>query len=152
MSYDIVELFLKQDPETMLCHPFADQMIAIWLEKLNLGHILRHDSRIHHDPIVKETPGLKGRKYVCQDYIAIHGSSSTDIRTFWKNKGRPKQQNKYDFLQIAKKCQLKFYFDWTNLGFWQHEPKPCIKKPVWNTGRYQIKNEMYIGRLGNGNQ
>lgn len=148
-SYDVIKTFLLQDPQTLWCHPFADQMIALWLENLNMGHILRHDHRIHHHPVVKDTPRLKGRRYVCSDYIAVHGSRAVDILEFWKNKGTIEPKTTYSIADLSTPCTERFIFDSNSLGFWQYTPKRCIDKPVWNTKRHRTKNGMYVGRLIN---
>ena len=148
-SYDVIEKFLSQNPQKLWCHPFADQMIALWLDNLNMGHILRHDNRIHHHPVVKDLPKLRDRRYVCSDYIAVHGSRPIDILRFWKNKGTIKPKTTYSIDELSTRCTERFMFDSSSLGYWKHTPKKCIDKPVWDTNRHRVKNGMYAGRLVN---
>ena len=147
-SYDVIREFLNQKPNKLWCHPFADQMIAMWLEELDIGHILRHDYRIHHHPVVREMPTSKDRRYICRDYLAIHGSSPRDVLSFWKTKGNLGPKDLYSIDRLTRSCPSTFSFDWNSLGIWQYRPKKCITKPVWNTKKHQTKDGMYVGRLG----
>ena len=74
-SRDLIEKFLVQRPLWIKGHPWADQMIAIWVRELHLPKIYSHDPRLHHTPIllhIKNVPAVF--KNVCSKYIGVHGS------------------------------------------------------------------------------
>ena len=122
----------------------------MWLKELDMGHILHHDSRIHHHPIIQEVPTLRNRTNTCRDYIALHGSSPGDIIHFWNTKGPITIQNEIKSIdQVSERCLSNTTFNLENFGsLWRYEPKKCIERPVWNTRKFGVKDGMYlVGRL-----
>lgn len=156
MSRDLMEHFILQDPFSMRCHPWADQMIGVWVTDLGDNYIFRHDDRLHHAPIVDQMPKLRDVDEKCAKYIGIHGTYPADMRLFWKQKGtiyynftsnedRIKQLG--DLTTNSAVCELVHNFNY--LIFepeWQYEPKRCIYNPVWNTKKQTVIGGVYSGR------
>ena len=86
-SNDMIKKFLDQNPKVMQCHSLADQMTGLWSNDLGIIHLFRHDSGIHHTPIVSEEPSLRTLPNICQSYMAIHGTYPNDMRNFGKIRG-----------------------------------------------------------------
>ena len=86
-SRDIIEIFVGQDPDQMVCHKWADQMIGLWNMHLGLGQMYRHDQRLHHEPPSAYMDKFKTERNICSNYIGVHGSYPEQMRTLWKNRG-----------------------------------------------------------------
>ena len=149
-SQDVINTFLMQDSSKMLCHPWADQLIAAWLTDLNIVKLLRHDLRIHHIPPIHESIYLKLMKNVCHSFIAVHGVYDNDMKILWKHRG-----NSLEFVNGNLKTNSILYiikqpFNWTVFkGFWRYEPQLCITNPTWDTSRQMGNSTSYVGRQGN---
>ena len=86
-SRNLLMKFVEQDIQKLMCTPSAGQMIGQWMKELNLTKIFRHDSRLHHTPIVSEKPSFRMEKKLCQKYMGIHGCYANDMPLLWKYKG-----------------------------------------------------------------
>ena len=153
-SRDLLMLFLYQDAEKLKCHPSAGQMIALWRTELKMKPIFRHDSRLHHVPIVSKVPSLRTEKNLCQKYMGIHGCYSKDMLLLWENRGEAltiskvkindKRQN---LKNNSKLCNDGSEFKWNNfVPRWRFEPKLCLMDPIWKTNHHNILNGIYVGR------
>ena len=148
-SRDVIKEFLTQDPNKMLCHPWADQMIASWSKVLEMTFLFRHDNRIHHTPIVSQQPELRKIPDVCKYFISIHGTYPDDMKLFWTHRGpkRPEERPAKDLFMNSAVCPIKVPFNWRGFGAeWRYEPKFCINKPTWNTSGQFILKGSYGGR------
>ncbi|XP_065659770.1 uncharacterized protein LOC101236165 isoform X1 [Hydra vulgaris] len=145
LSRDVIEIFLGQDPEKMLCNRWADQMIGIWNNELNLPKLYHHDNRLHHHPPARDIKSFKSQENICTDYIGVHGSYPIQMRTLWKNKG-PKNYNKNNSLEnFSSFCMYDSVMDWKSFEpYWRVEPKLCKTNPNWG-GPF---GTTYIGREG----
>ncbi|XP_057305175.1 uncharacterized protein LOC130642114 [Hydractinia symbiolongicarpus] len=143
ISKDVVHKFLSQPKDTLLCHPFADQQIALWIQELQIKNIYYHDIRIHHDPPAASLPFLFKKENVCDEYIALHGSYPELMKIFWKNRGGSVQTS-YSFKNY---CNVKEVFDFQLLEYhWRYEPRLCSSKPTWDTRKLLGDSDMYYGR------
>lgn len=150
-SHDMILQFLTVDPLKLLCHPWADQMIASWSNLLDMTYLFRHDVRIHHDPIVSKKPELRRLSNVCKDYLSIHGTYPDDMRLFWKHRG-PKISDQIpikDLFRNSEVCPIRMPFDWKIFtDMWRYAPKLCINHPTWNTSKEVVAQGSYTGREG----
>lgn len=82
LSRDTVHTFLRQESKKMLCHPHVGSMISIWVNKLRLDNLLRHDKRISSEMFggasVKDTN-------VCKKIIAYQGVTADTMKMLWRN-------------------------------------------------------------------
>eukprot|EP00111_Clytia_hemisphaerica_P017632 TCONS_00052162-protein len=159
LSRDLVERFLLQAPHEIRCHPWADQMIGVWVTDMNILTLFRTDDRVHHAPIVDKSPYLRLEKKVCNKYIAIHGTYPKDMKLFWSRRGNPIQEFSSEkdrdktignvFINSAE-CEKPHNFNF--LLFepeWQYEPKRCIYNPTWDTSKQNTVGGVYDGREDN---
>jgi len=147
-SVDIVLRFLKQNVNTMKCHPFAGQMIAQWTVDMGLHNFFRHDNRLHHTPVVSKQLSLLTIKHICRTFIGIHGSYPKEMRILYKHRGRFVDRKKsildYSFVMVSS------YFGnytWRSFGDkWRFKPKLCISNPTWNLSGFHLIDGSYSGR------
>ena len=137
-SRDIIGKFLNQDARTMLCHPHADQQIAMWLNNIS-GRLYFHDERLNH--VVADSFHWQARN-VCETYMGIHQAFAPRMLQLGKEsedgaKTVPPVSNYssycgYDTFDYKKLPKPYFY-----------EPKPCVENVLW------VKNHrLWIGEEG----
>ena len=132
LSKDLVKIFLSQDPDNMLCHKLADQMIGIWNEELHLPKFYHHDPRLHHDPPGQSLKKFKTEQTICANYIGIHGSYPKLMRTLWKHRGNVTYEAGKTFDDFAFHCPEDSVMNWrTFVNGWHAEPKLCKTNPDW---------------------
>ena len=155
-SRDLLMFFLSQDADKLKCHPLADQMIALWRMELNMKPIFRHDSRLHHDPIVSKVPSLRTEKNLCQKYMGIHGCYAEDMLLLWKNRGKDlttigaNNEKRPNLKNNSKLCTDESHFNWKAFSqAWVFEPKACILDPLWDVSRFGKSGSAYGGRQNN---
>ena len=155
-SRDLVQYFLSQKPHTMRCHPWADQMIGVWTTDLDENELFRHDSRLHHTPIVDQAPELRQLKNICIPYIGVHGTYPEDMRLFWKHRGATytnitnnniRDEMYGNLISNSQMCQLVHHFDYQRFEQeWRYEPLRCIYDPIWNTKKQAVIGGVFAGR------
>ncbi len=149
-SKDVVETFLLQNPETMRCHPWADQQIALWVEDLGWRQKLyyRTDRRLHHHPPVHTLPNVLAEQNICQKRLGLHASYPDAMRTLWQHRGKYELRNE-TLLQnsdLCSKSNLNFRWNANALvSTGRYEPKLCKVNPVWDTSKQGTGNS-YGGR------
>ncbi|XP_057300400.1 uncharacterized protein LOC130631683 [Hydractinia symbiolongicarpus] len=144
-SRDVIELFLSQDPNKMLCHPWADQMIAAWSKEIDMNDLFRHDARVHHHPPVRDLPSLKYKVNICENYIAVHGAYPEEMNLLWKHRGAQLSEN--TLKDNAYVVYISHPFNWQIFTYiWQYEPKLCLLNPSWDTSKQFVLNGTYSGR------
>ena len=130
-SKDLVQIFLYQDFHTIKCHPWPDQMIALWASELKLREIFRHDTRLHHKSIARKKSQLKKRKKICKHYIGIHGAYPDDMRALWKDRGKFHRNDIHGNL-LTNSVLIEAFegFHWNELtDKWKFKPKLCLSGP-----------------------
>ena len=137
LSQDLIETFLLQPVDRILCHPLADQMIASWLTDMNITKILRHDSRIHHGgtPVHLNLTVMKMGN-LCSAFIAIHGVYSDYMENLWNRRGETLRNVTHDLKEMSTSISIDIPFNWQSFNKeWRYEPKLCINNPSWNTAK-----------------
>ncbi|XP_057294448.1 uncharacterized protein LOC130622994 isoform X2 [Hydractinia symbiolongicarpus] len=149
-SKDVVESFLAQDPNRLLCHPWADQMIASWISRFpHMKTLLRHDDRLHHHPTVDETPDLMTMDAICDTFIGVHGCYPDNMRKLWKRAGSFNHDGS-DLIQNTRLVKFSL-FNWRKFIFsWRYKPKYCISNPTWDTMKQVVSGGVYAGRQEGG--
>lgn len=148
ISQDIVRTFLSQHPHSILCHPWADQQIGIWINQLNLRDLYYSDERIHHHPPARDVPEIMYGDDLCLQYVAIHGAYEEFSRKLWAHRGQDGLYPPLNLPPLQAVCPYGEYFDWRYLfSTWNYEPKLCMGKPVWTTDKQmQTNSSFYAGR------
>ncbi|KAL9970379.1 hypothetical protein ACROYT_G022743 [Oculina patagonica] len=135
LSADLVLEFMSKKDD-LLCHPFGDQTIAIWMNDVK-NVIYFHDPRIFHD-VTAHIPEFKSIREVCGTYISLHGSYLHEMLIYWNiaSKGNHSTYWVPSIQPISNICPLSTRFDWRAMGGppYGWEPKPCVLKPLWNLG------------------
>eukprot|EP00794_Sanderia_malayensis_P017033 gene17033-18747_t len=145
-SYAIVELFLSQMPEHTYCHPWADQLIATWVDELRLPIVYHTDKRLHHHPPAEGEKQFQNPRDVCKNYIGVHGSYPTTMHKLWNNRGNYGLKTNDTLLTHSMPCQVTSRFNWKLfVNSWRYEPKLCIQNPIWDTKK-QGGGRLYQGR------
>jgi len=147
LSRDLVERFLDQDPATIKCHPWADQMIATWVQELKLGKIYNHDTRLHHHPPLKDIKNVSSDfKRVCRRYIGVHGSYPEHTRLLWKLREN-KEHRGFKLDEYTEQCSKPQVFRWESfVNVWRYKPKKFIDDPIWDTYKQDNDDHVYVGR------
>ena len=155
-SKDIIDLFLRQDPDKMLCHPWADQEIGIWKKELNLKDFYHTDIRLHHHPPASYIKKFQSMSNICHSYIGVHGTYHEHMRVFWEKRGDVSLTLSNDDRTLDNffgSCTLKQTMDWKGFGssYWRYPPKRCIDNPTWDTSTQMGGRKFYEGREGGQN-
>ena len=138
-SSDVIEQFLSQDPQTILCHPHSDQQIAVWLSTLygsKKSLIEFHDGRLHHYPPARKLDKFKNLPQVCDNFLGVHGSSPEMIKKFGRNSADRRRILKLPKLtRITETCHFPNVFNISKVaGMYQFDLRPCITNPRWTPG------------------
>ncbi|KAL9950568.1 hypothetical protein ACROYT_G043084 [Oculina patagonica] len=137
---DVIERFLSQDPQRVVCHPHSDQQIGFWLSSLygNKTTLIEFDDhRLHHYPPAREMENFKNFPRVCDKYLGVHGSSPEMIRNFWRNSGDARELlvRSPKLTRITETCHFTNVFNISLMGgMYKFELRPCIKNPRWTPG------------------
>lgn len=123
-SRDIIDKFLNQDARTMLCHPHADQQIAMWLNNIS-SRLFFHDVRLNH---VGEFDWQA--RNVCVTHMGVH-------RAFASRMLRLSKTSEDGAKTVPPISNFSLYcgydtFDYKKLGkSYRYEPKPCVENAIW---------------------
>lgn len=139
---DIIDRFLSQNESVLLCHPHADQQIAIWLAKIP-RKLYFHDKRLYHDPPASFSRKFDNIKNICDSYIGVHGTYADKMKYFGQNANDGKK-TVADIPKFSRFCPTtRFDYRLMDVRFLFH-PKPCKDNPTWN-----VERTMFIGRENN---
>ena len=145
LSRDLIEAFLGQDSDNILCNRWAGQMIGIWNNELRLPKFYRHDARLHHDPPAQNIESFKSKENICTEYIAVHGSYAIQMKILWKHRGPSNYDKNKTLDSYSDFCINESIMNWKLfLETWRAEPKLCKNDPHWG-GTF---GTTYIGRQG----
>ncbi|EDO40127.1 predicted protein [Nematostella vectensis] len=129
LGKDLASEFVKRN-DTLLCHPMAGQMIAMFINKLeaekyDVTYFADNSRLVHYRSHLKDRLNNK----LCSNLIGIHQAYPKHMREYWSfakdswyNETFPKVERK----PYSEYCSRPKGWDWRVLGsFWKHEPKPC---------------------------
>ena len=133
-SNDLVERYLSQKGDKILCHPFGDQQVAVWEHSLGIKgpDVYKPDNnRIHHQPPASYHRGIKNATSICDNFIAVHGVYKNDVVSFWKRRGDG-HFNKYPAKKPSSFCRHHPNFNITVVDdIYNYTPKACSSNPRW---------------------
>ena len=136
---DIIQKFLAQNESTMLCHPHADQQIALWLNNIT-RKLFFHDRRLYHDPPASFSPKFNNITNVCDSYLGIHGTYVQKMRYFGRN-ANDSTKHVRPIPTFSRFCPTTTFDHRVMNPRFLFEPKPCKDNPTWN-----VERKMFIGR------
>ena len=129
-SKDVIQNFLAQNKSTMLCHPHADQQIALWLKDIP-NQIFFHDTRLHHSPPASFVPKFDKITNVCDSYLGVHGAYVDKMRYLGLN-ASDTAKDVSPIPDFSSFCKTR-RFDYRVFNpQWRFEPKPCKDNATWN--------------------
>ena len=104
---DVIERFLSQDPQRILCHAHADQQIPVWINKLytynNNSLIYFDDRRLHHYPLARRLSNKFNKlTRVCDTYLGIHGTPPGMMRNVWRDSGDVPESMRNSSLKLTR--------------------------------------------------
>ena len=149
LTRDLIEEVLDKRNTTLLCSPYGDQAVALWMSESskNVTYFMDNQRIIH------KSAG-KNQKFfstdLCMKYLSLHGSYPRAMRQFWLvssvfHRSAPGSTVSYDITDIEpfeKLCPFSPQFDYR--GFtreYQFEPKPCSENPKWH-----VSARRHVGR------
>ena len=138
-SRDVIDKFLSQDARTMLCHPHADQQIAIWLNNIS-DRVFFHDERlIHVAPASFDWQAAN----ICDQNMGVHRAFASRMLQLGKRSGDgPKMVP--PVTNFSAYCEYNtFDYNVFAPGGYFYQPKPCVENVLW------VKNHrLWIGEEG----
>ena len=148
LTADLVEEILEaKRNSTLLCHPYGDQAVAMWItaSSKNVTYFMDND-RIVHKSAGRDASYLRGD--ICERFLSLHGSYPTAMYRFWlllmlrRRQRTPYLHRVNDIEPFSKLCPFSPRFDYK--GFipeYQFQPKLCSERPKW-----RISDKTHIGR------
>ena len=142
VTRDLTEYFLSQLNTTLLCHPYADQAMGLWLNDFPNLQTFADNERIFHSHFDSKEKAVK-RHEICNTTLAIHQSYPKEMKIYWNVYLREKNET-HNVPAIVFPCNLPRHVNYTVFRGSMYFAKPilCKDNPVWNRG------ERYIGRGG----
>ena len=142
VSNDLVQEFLREQNNSLMCHPYGDQAMAMWINNIP-GVTYFGDPRVHHSVSANDHI-LQYYTHLCGSFLALHGSYPVEIEKFWINHESLPRVKEYEIPGISYPCgqQNKTYSNKNFLAMYYAEPIPCKNLPRWNI------SESYVGRSG----
>lgn len=143
ISKDLIqEIMEKRQNRTLLCHPYGDQAVAMWINRSqkNITYFMDNDRIVH------KSAGRDANFYrmnVCDKYLSLHGTYPKAMRQLWllTTSIQNKYYNdlKYEVPGIAKfsdLCKFSPVFEYDAfLPEYQFKPKLCHLKPKWTISK-----------------
>ena len=129
LGVDLIHELMRRN-NSLCCHPFGGQMIAMWMNRLesegyNVTYFADNDCIVHY------RKDLKIHTHLCRDLLGIHQAYPKYMKEYW-NLTRHSWFNKtYSFRKVQRKeyrdyCQEPKGWDWRVLfEFYRHKPKFC---------------------------
>lgn len=143
LTKDLVDEILNKADTTLLCHPYGDQAVALWMNNstYNVTYFVDNQRIIH------KTTGYDPKYYkktVCEEYLSLHGVFHHEMRKLWLishklYRARLNSMPQYNITPIIpfeKLCPYSKVF--STEGFYpeyRFEPRPCRMKPSWSISR-----------------
>lgn len=137
-SRDIIERFLAQDARTMLCHPHADQQIAMWLNAIP-ERLYFHDPRLYHQAPVSFEQKVTN---VCASLMGVHQAYAEKMRIYERVSNDGGRHYVPQIRNFSDVCP-HYGFDYRTMSHpFLFNPKPCVGNPAWaETHRLWIGSE-----------
>ena len=144
LTRDIVDEALSKLNTTLICHPFGDQAVSLWIEDSKINVTWFWDPRIIHSDINHRNKYLKPG--ICRDLMGIHAIYPKLMHNLWNIMEKDnKNEKSYHIPRIERfsnQCKFSKKFDWKAFSDgYRFRPKLCKDNPNWN-----ITDGQFIGR------
>ena len=142
VSNDLAQQFLREQNTTLMCHPYGDQAMIMWINNIP-GVTYFGDRRVHHALAARDHI-IRYYDDICGNFLAIHGSYPVEIEKFWLHSLSKGTKKKYAIPPITYPCgDMDKTFNYRSFGgMYNAMPRPCRENPTWNIA------EFYRGRSG----
>ena len=139
MSNDLIQHFIKEEYKSLMCHPYGDQAMMMWINDIE-NVIYFGDRRVTYSD---DKLNLEEHPDICAHFLAVHGSYPVRIEQYWQ-RTLVTPRKRYPVPNITYPCgDQDKRFNKTNFkGMYYADPIPCKDSPVWQIG------DMYVGRSG----
>lgn len=137
-SVDLLHEIVRRN-NSLCCHPFGDQMIAMWLYRLeregyNISYFADNDRLLH------SYGDFQAKNNLCSTMLGIHQAYPSQMLHYWNLTSTTWFKTKFEFIPRKKYfryCPFPRGWDWKLLWkTYRHEPKACWEKGVsWPTLR-----------------
>ena len=142
VSNDLAQQFLREQNKTLMCHAYADQAMAMWINNIP-GVTYFGDPRVHHAVAARDHT-LQYYDNICETFLAIHGSYPVEIEKFRLRALSKGTMKKYPIPAITYPCgNMSKTFNYMSFrGMFNAKPIPCRNNPTWSIAGF------YKGRRG----
>ena len=138
LSADLIQEILAKSNSSLLCHPYGDQAVAMWMNNSTKNITYFMDNK----RIVHKSAGRDQRfftKDVCERFISLHGTYPSSMRRFWLVSHKLRRLNKHAIVYSTpaiqpfhEQCKHSPIFDYTGFNLkYRFKPRPCSEKPRW---------------------
>ena len=139
VSNDLVQEFIKKENTSLMCHPFGDQAMTMWINDIeNVTYF--GDPRVrHHIPLKSNDVAMKQNDTnLCKDFLAIHGSYPLQIERYWQSMIILAPLTGYHIPPVTYTCGIKnkTYNKYSFRRVFYANPIPCRDSPVWNISSF----------------
>lgn len=136
VTNDLVQEFLREEKHSLMCHPYGDQAMAMWINNIS-GVTYFGDTRVHHGVSANDN-FLQYYSDICYNFLALHGSYPVEIERFWLTEQSMPRTKDYAIPGISYPCegQDRTYDYESFLGMYHAEPIPCKNLPSWNISQF----------------
>ena len=134
VSNDLAQTFLHEQNKTLMCHPYGDQAMMMWINNIP-GVTYFGDPRVHHRAANKDQT-LTDYGDICEKFIAIHGSYPVNIERFSRHELNTKKKTHYTIPPVTYPCgTMNKTFNYKSFrGTFGAVPRPCREMPTWKKG------------------
>lgn len=148
LTRDLIEEILEKRNTSLLCSPYGDQAVALWMSNSskNVSYFM-DNQRIIHKSAGKDQNFFTSN--ICTSYLSLHGSYPRAMRQFWlvshvfhESAAGSVLYNIPEIEPFEKLCPHSRKFD--HRGFireYRFEPKPCSENPNW-----RVSSQKHLGR------
>ncbi|XP_046851673.1 uncharacterized protein LOC124445001 [Xenia sp. Carnegie-2017] len=138
VSNDLAQHFLRERNSSLMCHPYGDQAMIMWINNIP-GVTYFGDPRVIND-VVDYTSIVKTGD-ICASFLGVHGSYPWKMKKFWSQFLEMRTET-YHVPEITYPCgsQSKTFVYKNFGGMFYAVPRPCKENPAWQIG------EFYQGR------
>ena len=148
LTRDLIDEILEKRNTSLLCSPYGDQAVAIWINNSSKNVTYFMDNqRIIHKSAGKDQNFFTAN--LCINYMSLHGTYPRAMRQFWlvsrvfrEKTVKSIMYNITEIKPFGNLCPHSRQFDFR--GFikeYRFEPKRCSENPKWT-----VSHQEHLGR------
>ena len=133
ITKDLIQSFLDRKNSTLLCQPYGDQSIGMWLNAIST--LTKFEDKRLGDLKPREKIKTRNGHETCQSKLGIHKSYPEEMKLYWNISQHENKDIKPEVPPETFDCKFPFGIDENKYGA-RFAPKLCKDNPVWNFGEY----------------